>query len=84
MRYLRDIPHSFYKISLYKWNGKYIVKIEAGGRYEQTFKVDETDLESDLEVDTILDAAFMAQVKDRFDAMHTDWTDSLKRNEIIF
>jgi len=84
MRYLRDIPDPAYKISLYQWNGKYIIKIEAGGQYEQTYKLDQTEVETEEEVDRIFDESFRNQVAERFRQMHRDFTESLRRNEIIF
>lgn len=84
MRYLRDIPHPVHKISLYQWNGKYIIKFEAGGMYEQIYKLDETEVVSEEEIDKIVDASFLQKVKERFDSMHTDFKSSLLRNEIIF
>ncbi|WP_247236373.1 hypothetical protein [Telluribacter sp. SYSU D00476] len=84
MRYIHDIPHPQYKISLYQWNGKYIIKFEAGGMYEQTYKLDETEVSSPEEVHQILDDTFMARVTERFTAMHADFGDSLIRNGIVF
>ncbi len=84
MRYIKDIPHDFYKISLYRWNEKYIVKFEAGGRYEQVYKIDETDVTSEDEIDRIVDPEMIAAVRKRFDEMHADWQSALLRNEIIF
>lgn len=84
MRYLRDIPNPIHKISLYQWNGKYIIKFEAGGQYEQIYKLDETEVASDEEIDRIVDAEFIRQIQDRFRAMHQEFNASLLRNEIIF
>ena len=84
MRYLRDIPNAVHKISLYRWNGKYIIKIEAGGTYEQIYKLNETEVASEEEIDAIIDEEFLAQVNDRFRSMHADLNGSLRRNEILF
>ncbi|HEV7349650.1 hypothetical protein [Telluribacter sp.] len=84
MRYLHDIPHAHYKISLYQWNGKYIIKFEAGGMYEQTYKLDQTELSSPEEINQILDETFLAQISERFTAMHSDFGESLLRNGIVF
>jgi hypothetical protein len=84
MRYLRDIPNPVHKISLYQWNGKYILKFEAGGLYEQIYKLDETEVVSDEEIDKIVDSEFLKKVQERFGAMHSDFSASLRRNEIIF
>ncbi len=84
MRYLRDIPNPVHKISLYRWNGKYIIKFEAGGQYEQIYKLDETEVASDEEIDALVDKLLLQQVRDRFQAMHEDFTGALRRNGIIF
>lgn len=52
--------------------------------YEQTYKLDETEVSSPEEVHPILDETFMARVTERFTAMHADFGDSLIRNGIIF
>jgi len=84
MRYIKDIVHPAYKISVYHWNGKYIIKIEAGGVYEQIYKIDETEVLSVEDLDKIADSVFIQKVTDRFKDMHNDFTGSLKRHEIIF
>jgi hypothetical protein len=43
MRIIDTIPHPQLKISIFQMNGKYLVKFEAGS-YEQTFKVDESEV----------------------------------------
>ena len=84
MRYVRDIPNGQYKIGLFQWNGKYIVKIEAGGMYEQIYKLDETEFASPEEVGKVLDDPFMLTVTQRFRQMHQDAHESLLRNGIVF
>ncbi len=84
MRYLRDIPNPVHKISLYQWNGKYIIKFEAGGQYEQIYKLDETEVASESEIDAIVDHLLLNQVQERFKSMHADFTASLLRNGVIF
>lgn len=76
MRYLKDIPHAQLKISLFVWNSKYIVKIEAGP-YEQTYKVAEFDVTGPDEVAALLSPDFLASVQTRFQQMDADWTASL-------
>lgn len=83
MRYIKDIPNGQYKISLFQWNGKYIVKFEAGGHYEQTYKLDETDILAVEEIDVLLDAEFLEGVTQRFKLMHGDLQASGQRNHIL-
>lgn len=45
MRILGSIPHPQFKISVFSWSEKYIVKIEAG-HFEQTYKFKEADFSS--------------------------------------
>ena len=82
MRYLKDIPNNQYKISLFQWNGKYIVKFEAGGHYEQTFKLDETEIMAVEDIDDMLDDVFLKSVTQRFVQMAQDVRDSCQRNQI--
>ncbi len=80
MRFVQDIPHAQFRIGLYAWNGKYIVKIEAGP-YEQTYKVSEMDLISPDAVPDLLDEPFLKRIAQRFQDMHTDWQATGERHE---
>lgn len=83
MRYIKDIINPDFKISIYQWNNKYIVKIETG-MLEQTYKIDEYNVASVDEIESSLDESFLASVRKRFDDMGTDFNDTLLRNEVIF
>ena len=83
MRYIKDIVHQQFKIGLYQWNNKYIIKIEMG-LYEQTYKIDDYEISSLEEIDRILDEPFMQAVSARFVAMGEDFMNTLRRNEVIF
>jgi hypothetical protein len=77
MRYIKDIAHPQVKISLYSWNSKYIVKIEAGP-YEQTYKVAEYDVPSPDAIDNLLTASFLEKVIARFQDMDQDWGEAVE------
>lgn len=79
MRFVQDIPHPQFRIGLYAWNSKYIVKIEAGP-YEQTYKVSEIDVTGQDQVLQLLDQPFLERVAKRFMEMDTDWQDALERS----
>lgn len=83
MRYIKDVPNKEFKIGLYQWNNKYIIKIEAG-MYEQTYKIDEYDISSIDEIENCMDATFMTKVSTMFGLMQSDFRDTLSRNEVIF
>ena len=81
MRYIKDIPNPRYKIGLYQWNSKYIIKIESG-MYEQTYKIDDYEVASTDELEACMDEAFTQAVA--FDAMHDDFNGTLIRNNVLF
>ncbi|TDE17751.1 hypothetical protein [Dyadobacter psychrotolerans] len=83
MRYIKDIVSNKYKISLYQWNNKYIIKIESG-MYEQTYKIDQYEVSNVEEIEKCVDDLFLNKVTNLFDSMNVDFTDTLKRNEVIF
>lgn len=80
MRFVQDIPHPLFRIGLYAWNGKYIVKIDAGP-YEQTYKINELDCAGLESVPAMLDAPFLERVAQRFREMDNDWQQTIDRQE---
>jgi hypothetical protein len=82
MRFIQDIPHPQFRIGLYAWNGKYILKFDAG-LYEQTYKVSEMDVTSVEDVQAMIDTPFLEQVSKRFQEMNTDWQATSERNDLL-
>jgi hypothetical protein len=72
MRIIGEIPHDIYKITLFDWNERYIIKIESGP-YEQSFKIDHMDI-SEQEIPALLDTSFMKGVTRRFHEMHQEFS----------
>jgi hypothetical protein len=68
MRVIGEIPHPDIKITIFHWNNRYLIKLEAGP-FEQTFKIEEYDLTSEEEVKIIVNEAFIQQALARFDDM---------------
>jgi hypothetical protein len=56
------------RVSIFSWNSKYIFKYELGPM-EQTFKVSETDILEDSELDGFLEGDFLEEVNQRFQEM---------------
>jgi hypothetical protein len=71
MRIVREIPHNRFKITVFSWNGKYLVKIEAG-MYEQVYKISEMDLTGEEDLDRIIDEAFLERVTGIFKEMYSN------------
>ena len=80
MRQLAAIPHPEVKITLFSWNGKYLIKLEKGP-LEQTYKVSELDVTSDEDVRALLDAEFLQAAIARFTAMRADLQAAFDRLE---
>lgn len=69
MRIVGEIPHPDIKITIFSWNGKYLIKLEKGP-LEQTFKVSEMDLTGEGDIKTMLDDEFLNKANARFDEMY--------------
>ena len=77
MRVLEEIPHDSYKITIFQWNGKYIIKVEQG-MLEQSYKVDETEFFNTDDVKKLLNDTFLDAVQKRFRDMHMDLVASMQ------
>lgn len=79
MRIIAELPHPDFKITIFHWNNRYLLKIEQG-YLEQTFKIDQFDLD-EKEVEKVLDKTFLNEVAARFIGMHTSLRDAIQRVE---
>ncbi|MFM8911313.1 MAG: hypothetical protein ACKOE6_00140, partial [Flammeovirgaceae bacterium] len=68
MRVVGEIPHPEIKITLFHWNNRYLIKLEAGP-FEQTFKVQEFDVASEEDLRQIVNETFLRQAIERFNDM---------------
>ena len=79
MRTVAEIPHSDFKITVFAWNNKYIIKLEKGN-YEQTYKVSEMETSGDADVLKIInDESFISSAKERFKEMNQSLNGALNR-----
>jgi hypothetical protein len=79
MRTVAEIPHSDFKITVFAWNNKYIIKLEKGN-YEQTYKVSEMDTNGDEDIHKIIkDESFIEAAKERFKNMNLHLNEALNR-----
>lgn len=69
MRVVRELEKEGIRISIFSWNNKYLLKFEVG-MAEQTFKINEFDLDSEKNIDFFFEGDFWENVKKRFDEMH--------------
>ena len=73
MRVVSEIAHPDCKITIFHWNNRYLIKLEAG-LMEQTFKVSEFDITTEDDIKKILSEEFINKAMARFQDMY----DSLK------
>lgn len=79
MRVVAEIPHPEFKISIFAWNKKFILKIEVGP-YEQAFRINEEMVGGDIEkVKEMVTEEFLKDFRTRFLAMREDLNNALKK-----
>lgn len=82
MRLVKEIPHEKYKIQIFNYNSKYIVKIELG-QFEQTYKVGESDVYGVEEVERMITQEILSNSLKRFVEMRNDWANAFnQKNEV--
>ena len=80
MRVIGDIPHPQMKITIFSWNGKYILKFEIG-QFEQVFTISEMDVMGLDAVKQMVDEAFINNVMKRFLEMREDFVSAFNKIE---
>jgi len=80
MRVVGEIPHPQLKITIFNWNNRYLIKLEAGSM-EQTFKVSELDVTSEDDLKKMIDTEFLQEAEARFHDMAQSLFKSQQRNE---
>jgi len=68
MRIIGEIPHPEIKITIFHWNNRYLIKLEAGA-FEQTFKIDQYDIDSEEMLKKVVNEVFIQQSILRFNEM---------------
>lgn len=71
MRTIEEIPHPACKITIFQWNGKYLVKFETAS-FEQTYKISEQDIMGLADVKKMINHDFITKVYQRFLDMSKD------------
>jgi hypothetical protein len=77
MRIVKEVPHHRFKITIFSWNNKYIIKIE-DAHLEQSFKIDETEVSGLEEVEAMLTEDFLISTLKRFGEMGKDFAHSYR------
>ncbi len=80
MRVVKEIPYPHFKITIFNWNNRYLIKLEAGS-FEQTYKISELDVVSEDDLLNLLDEDFLTQAVVRFDEMAKSLSLAVARHE---
>lgn len=72
MRVVAEVPHQRFKIQIFSYNGKYLLKIELA-QYEQTFKINESDVNGVEDIKKMVTTELLTNCLHRFIQMRTDW-----------
>jgi len=78
MRVIEEIPHPACKITIFQWNGKYLVKFETAA-LEPTYKIGEQEVMGLADVKKIINHDFITKVYQRFLDMGKDVNEELKK-----
>ena len=77
MRIVKEVPHPRFKITVFSWNNKYIIKIE-DAHLEQVYKIDEHQVSGLAEIESMISTDFLLTALKRFSEMSTDFRDAWK------
>lgn len=80
MRTIGFIEHSAYKITVFSWSEKYIVKIEAG-YFEQSYKFRQDDFSSWEDLKLLFDDLFIESIRKTFHQMAGELKTAKQRYE---
>ncbi|MCS6972945.1 MAG: hypothetical protein N2044_03265 [Cyclobacteriaceae bacterium] len=76
MRIINELIFGDCKATLMIWNNRYIIKLERG-LLEQTFKISQFDVDSEHQVQLMLNDRFIELANLRFDQMERDLQQAL-------
>lgn len=77
MRVIAEIPHEHYKIQIFNYNSKFLLKVELG-QFEQVFKIAEQDVMGLDDVKKMVTPELLSNCLKRFIEMRSDWENSFK------
>ncbi len=78
MRTITHIPHPQMKISVFQYNDKYIIEMEAA-QYKQTYKISVDSVNGLEGIKALCTDELIQNTLSRFSAMHTDFAKAYKQ-----
>jgi len=80
MRIVGRIPHPSISITLFSYNERYIVKLEAGPM-EQSYKIPTEQMGSLNDLQKAIDPIFLDECLKHFSAMFLSWKSAIERQQ---
>lgn len=81
MRVVGTIPHPNISITLFEYNEKYTIKLEAGPM-EQSYKISKGDIGNLANLHKVIDAPFVQACLTHFNAMFLSWKAAIERHPV--
>ncbi|MDD2982526.1 MAG: hypothetical protein PHQ74_03980 [Crocinitomicaceae bacterium] len=81
MRVISEIAHERYKIQIFNYNAKYIIKVELG-QFEQLFKISETEVSGLNEIEAMVTEELLANCLTRFISMRSDFESAFQNRNV--
>lgn len=78
MRIVKEVNYAEFKITIFHWNNRYLIKLEQGF-LEQTYKIDQFEISDEDALAKVLDATFLAEATERFLDMANSFRRALQR-----
>ena len=78
MRIINERSVEGCKLTFFSWNNRYLIKIEQG-LLEQTFKIDQFDVQNEQELMLMVDSEFVHQAIKRFMEMRQSLNEAKSR-----
>lgn len=78
MRIVATVPHPQLKISIFSYNEKYIIEIEAA-QYKQTYKISQDSVNGIEDVKKLCSQSLIDGSMQRFSQMHTDFKQAFEQ-----
>lgn len=79
MRVVGRIPHPSITITIFEYNEKYTLKLEAGPM-EQSYKITIDQVGNLANLQRIADSQFLSECLSHFNAMYLSWKNAVERN----
>jgi hypothetical protein len=78
MRIINERSVEGCKLTFFSWNNRYLIKLEQG-LLEQTFKIDQFDVQNEQELMLMVDSEFVRQAIKRFTEMRQSLNEAKSR-----